>query len=70
MTDPITFHASLPPIKSAIYISGQEGDGAQVKLEIPGTDRLAALKLAMLAGLPLIVTVEVDETKPVGAPVV
>lgn len=64
MTEPITFRASLPPIKSAINISGQEGDGAQVKLEIPGTDRLAALKLAMMAGMPLIVTVEVDEPAP------
>lgn len=63
MTEPITFHASLPPIKSAINISGQEGDGAQVKFEIPGTDRMKALQLAMLAGMPLKVTVEVDETK-------
>lgn len=67
MSERIEFRASLPQIQSAISLSGQEGDGARIKLDIPGTDRLAALKLAMLAGRPLKVTVEIDE--PPGEPV-
>jgi hypothetical protein len=38
-----TFEAYIPTIKSAILFGH---DGAQVKLEIPGTDLEEALKLA------------------------
>jgi hypothetical protein len=57
----ITFRASLPPIGSAINLSGQEGDGARIKLDVPGSDFLEILKLSALKGKPLKVTVEVDE---------
>ena len=35
--DKITFTASLPPIQSAISVSGQ-GDGARIKLDIPQSE--------------------------------
>lgn len=38
-----TFEAYIPVIKSAILFGS---DGAQLKLEIPGTDLAAALELA------------------------
>lgn len=56
----IEFRATLPPIGSAINLSGQEGDGARIKLDVPGTDFVEILKLSALKGKPLKVTVEVD----------
>ena len=43
-TDRISFVASLPPIKSAILLDGN-GDGGQVKLEVPRSDVAALLLL-------------------------
>jgi hypothetical protein len=45
----IKFIAALPPIQSAIQISGM-GDGAILKLEIPQSEIAAILKLNQLAG--------------------
>ncbi len=57
----VTFLASLPQIKSAILIDGM-GDGGQIKLEVPGTDRAALIDLAeWAAGRVLRVTVEEAE---------
>jgi hypothetical protein len=56
----IEFRASLPPIKSAILLDGQ-GDGGQVKLEVPRSDVEALLHLQGMAGRLLLVTVEVAE---------
>jgi hypothetical protein len=56
----ITFLASLPAIKSAILLDGQ-GDGGQVKLEVPRTHVQALLALQEMAGHVLRVTVEVEE---------
>lgn len=53
----ITFTASLPAIQSALTLSGN-GDGARVKLDIPGTDLSSAMRLMLLAGRAFQVTVE------------
>jgi len=42
--EPVTFIASLPPVKSAILLDGM-GDGGQVKLEVPRSDAPALLLL-------------------------
>jgi hypothetical protein len=56
----IKFDASLPPIQSAISVSGQ-GDGARIKLDIPQSELEAILKLQLLSGLCFKVTIEVTE---------
>ena len=53
----IEFSASLPPIQSALSVSGN-GDGARLKLDIPGTDTPQVLKLLLLTGRSFKVTVE------------
>jgi len=55
--DKIEFIASLPPIQSAVNISGN-GDGARVKLDIPGTEMAQVLKLLLLTGKSFKVTIE------------
>lgn len=52
----ITFVASLPPIQSAITLAGN-GDGARVRLEIPGTEVPEVLKLVLLTGQAFTVTI-------------
>lgn len=60
MGDKITFLASLPPIQSAISVSGS-GDGLRVKLDIPESELPEATKLMLLRGKSFRVTVEVEE---------
>ena len=61
MADTVTFHASLPPIKSAMMLDGN-GDGGQIKLDVPGSDAGALVLLHQFCtGKPLLVTVEVLE---------
>ncbi len=57
-----SFTASLPPIQSAISVSGQ-GDGARIKLDIPQSELAAIINLQLLAGQTFKVTIE-----PEGAP--
>ena len=45
----IEFIASLPPIQSAIQISGL-GDGALIKFDVPQSEIAAILRLQSLAG--------------------
>jgi len=52
-----SFTASLPPIQSAISVSGQ-GDGARIKLDIPQTELPAIINLQLLAGQTFRVTIE------------
>ena len=40
----IVFHASLPPIQSAILLDGR-GDGGRIKLDVPASDAGALLLL-------------------------
>ncbi len=56
--DRFSFIASLPPIQSAINVSGQ-GDGARVKLDIPQSELEAILKLQLLSGQAFKIVVEV-----------
>ena len=59
MMESFSFTASLPPIQSAISVSGQ-GDGARVKLDIPQAELEAILKLQLLAGTSFRVRVEAE----------
>ena len=54
----IEFLASLPPIQSAINVGGAGGDGSRIKLDVPGTDTPAVLKLVLLQGRVFRVTIE------------
>ncbi|GAV21596.1 hypothetical protein [Carboxydothermus pertinax] len=58
--DKISFIASLPPIQSAVSVSGN-GDGARVKLDVPGSEMSEVLKLLLLTGKTFRVTVEAVE---------
>lgn len=53
----IEFIASLPPIQSAISISGN-GDGARIKLDIPQSEMAAIIQLQLMQGKALKITVE------------
>ncbi len=52
-----SFTASLPPIQSAISVSGQ-GDGARIKLDIPQSELAAIINLQLLAGTAFKVIIE------------
>jgi len=53
----LEFIASLPPIASAIQISGL-GDGAIIKLDIPASELYSIVQLQLLAGKVFKVTIE------------
>lgn len=55
MSEPIVFLASFPPIQSAIKV-GQ--DGARVQLDIPETEMPAIVRLMLMRGKILRITVE------------
>lgn len=55
--DKFSFIASLPPIQSAISVSGQ-GDGARIKLDIPQSELAAIINLQLLSGQSFKVTIE------------
>ena len=61
-SDKIQFMASLPPITSAISVSGI-GEGARVKLDIPATEMLAVVQLQLLCGQVFKVTIEKVDDK-------
>ncbi len=52
-----SFTASLPPIQSAISVSGQ-GCGGRVKFDIPQSELPAIINLQLLAGQTFKVTIE------------
>jgi hypothetical protein len=54
--EPITFLATIAPIQSAIQAGG---DGMLVKLDIPETQMHEALKILLLKGKVLKVTLEI-----------
>ena len=58
MGDKTSFLAYLPPIQSAIKISGN-GDGARVQFDIPETSMAGFVPLMMMRERQLLVTVEV-----------
>lgn len=55
---PLTFLASFPPIQSAIKV-GQ--DGARVQFDIPESEMPAIVRLMLMRGVVLRVTVEVEK---------
>ena len=60
MSNEITFEASLPPIQTAIKVSGD--GGARVQLDIPETELSAIARLLLVRGKVLLVTVKVQES--------
>ena len=53
-----SFRASIPPIMSGIKTGG---DGMRVQFDIPESDMPEAIKLIMMRGKILLVTIEVQE---------
>jgi hypothetical protein len=57
----IEFAATIPTnLSSAIKIDGDDKAGGRLTLDVPGTDIAPLLKLTMLRGLLLAVTVEAE----------
>ena len=54
----INFSASLPDIQSALSVGGT---GARLKLDVPETDLAEIIKMVMVKGKLLRVTVEVED---------
>ena len=55
MTDTATFRASIPPIMSGIKTGG---DGMRIQFDVPESDMNEAIKLVLMRGKVLKVTVE------------
>ena len=56
MADRATFEATLPPILSAVKVSGD--GGLRIQLDVPQTDEADALKLLLWRERVLRITVE------------
>lgn len=56
----ITFLASLPPIQSALSVSGNES-GGRLKLDIPESELAEAIKVMLWRGKCFRVTLELDD---------
>lgn len=54
--EPLTFLASIAPLQSAITIASD--GGARVKIDIPEDEMPAIMRLAMMRGMVLKITVE------------
>jgi hypothetical protein len=57
VTDKATFRASIPPIMSGIKTGG---DGMRIQFDVPESDMGEAIKLLMMRGKVLLVSVEVQ----------
>jgi hypothetical protein len=55
----ITFNANLPDIGSAIKVSPT--NGLRIQFDVPETDKIEALKLSVLGGKVLKISVEAGE---------
>ena len=55
--DKIEFMASLPPITSAILVSGNN-EGARIKLDVPASELYAIVQLQLLFNQSFKVTIE------------
>ena len=60
----IEFIASLPPITSAILVSGNN-EGARIKFDIPASELYSIIQLQVLAGQSFKVTIEPTGEKQV-----
>lgn len=56
MTEPLTFLASIAPLQSAITIASD--GGARVKIDIPEEEMPAIMRLTMMRGRELKITIE------------
>ncbi len=64
MVDKIVFLASMPPIQSAIRVTG-DGSGMRLQIDIPETEMAEAVKLLLYRQIPFRVTVEpYEQEKP------
>ena len=59
MSEPLTFLASIAPLQSAITIASD--GGARVKIDIPEDEMPAIVRLMMLRGMALKITIEPAE---------
>ncbi len=59
MDEPLTFLASIAPLQSAITIA--HDGGARVKIDIPEDEMPAIVRLMLMRGRVLRVTLEVDD---------
>ena len=62
MSESATFAATLPPLLSAIRISGD--GGCRIMLDVPESEMGEAVKLLMWRQMPLRITVEPEENGP------
>ena len=56
MTEPLTFIASIAPLQSAITIA--HDGGARVKIDIPESEMPAIVRLMLMRGRALKITIE------------
>jgi hypothetical protein len=56
VSEPLTFLASIAPLQSAITIASD--GGARVKIDIPEDEMPAIMRLTMMRGMVLRITVE------------
>lgn len=61
-SEPLTFLASIAPLQSAITIASD--GGARVKIDIPEDEMPAIVRLLLMRGMPLKITIET--VKPEG----
>jgi len=59
MTEPLTFIASIAPLQSAITIA--HDGGARVKIDIPEDEMPAIVRLMLMRGRVLKITIEAED---------
>ncbi len=59
MSEPLTFLASIAPLQSAITIASD--GGARVKIDIPEDEMPAIVRLLMMRGRTLRITIEPED---------
>jgi hypothetical protein len=64
--EPITFLASFPNIQTAIRVAGD--GGARILLDIPESEMPSIVRLMLMRGIVLKVTVEPEKVQRPGAP--
>lgn len=60
--EPLTFLASFPNVQSAIRVAGD--GGARITLDIPESEMPAIVRLVLLRGIVLRVSVEPETAQP------
>lgn len=65
MSEPLTFTASIAPLQSAITIASD--GGARVKIDIPEEEMPAIVRLMLMRGRLLKITIEVQPSSTNGS---